>query len=68
MLVRITKDKYDPERFRIIVYDAGIDITIAYPKTILINRLAVSLEDVEEYLIEVKEVKIYVNDYVELVL
>jgi hypothetical protein len=68
MLVRITKDKYNEDRFRIIVYDSGIDITIAYPKTILINRLAISLEDVEEYLVEVKEVKIYVNDYVELVL
>jgi hypothetical protein len=67
MLVRITKDKYDPERFRIIVYDSGIDITIAYPKTILVNRLKISLEGIEEYLVEVREVKIYEEEYAELV-
>jgi hypothetical protein len=67
MLVRITKDRYQENRYRIIVYDSGIDITIAYPKTILINRLEISLEGIEEYIVEVKAVKIYENDYVELV-
>ena len=67
MIVRITKDKYDPDRYRIIVYDSGIDITIAYPKAILINNLRITLEDGDEYILEVKQVKIHEDNYAELV-
>ena len=60
MIVKVTRDRWN-DGYRVVVYDAGIDISITYTKAILID--AKDFDDlyessVMECVIEAKEVKV----------
>jgi hypothetical protein len=58
MIVKITRDRYNEDTFRIVVYDAGIDVTLIYTKAILIDNNEFDDLSIEEYIVEAREVKV----------
>ena len=58
MIVKITRDKFNDEYYRVVVYDGGIDITLIYTKAIIIDAKDYDDLNLEEYIVEAKEIKV----------
>jgi hypothetical protein len=58
MIVKITRDRYNEDTFRIVVYDGGIDVTLIYTKAIIIDAEDYDDLNLEEYIVEAKKVKV----------
>jgi hypothetical protein len=58
MIVKITRDRYNEDTYRVVVYDGGIDVTLIYTKAIIIDAEDYNDLNLEEYIVEAKEVKV----------
>jgi hypothetical protein len=66
MIVKITRDKWNEDTYRVVVYDGGIDVTLIYTKAIIIDNGVIDEFKVEEYIVEAKEVKVDKDNIVEI--
>jgi hypothetical protein len=58
MIVKITRDKFNDEYYRVVVYDGGIDVTLIYTKAIIIDAEDYDDLNLEEYIVEAREIKV----------
>jgi|YelNatPaOPRAMG01_1025707.scaffolds.fasta_scaffold517600_2 hypothetical protein len=58
MIVKITRDRWNEDTYRVVVYDGGIDVTLIYTKAILVDNAEFDELGLEEYIVEAREVKV----------
>jgi hypothetical protein len=58
VIVKITRDRWNEDTYRVVVYDGGIDVTLIYTKAIIIDAKDYDDFNLEEYIVEAKNVKV----------
>jgi len=58
VIVKITRDRWNEDTYRVVVYDGGIDVTLIYTKAIIIDAKDYDDLNLEEYIVEAKEIKV----------